>query len=55
MKTDKNFRMQQSTKRLLAQLDCAHQRGGIRRAMISAQVTSEHMSRRASRREAKGE
>jgi hypothetical protein len=46
MKTDKNFRLHQSTKRMLAGILDAHDSGSIKRAMIRAQLASEQQQRR---------
>jgi len=48
---DKNFRLHKSSKRVLATILDAHERGHIRRAMIQAQLISQRQSRRGAARE----
>lgn len=55
MKADRNFRMRQSTKRMIATLDDAQERNAIKRAMIQAQLISERYRSRPSRQESAGE
>jgi hypothetical protein len=56
MNADRNFRMRQSTKRMLATLDSADYRNGIKRAMIQAQLIAERArSRPMVKREASNE
>lgn len=55
MQADRNFRMRQSTKRMIATLDTAEQRNAIKRAMIQAQLIAERARSRPSRQESAGE
>lgn len=55
MNADRNFRMRQSTKRMIATLDNAQDRNAIKRAMIQAQLIAERFRSRPSRRETPGE
>jgi hypothetical protein len=45
MKADKNYRMSQHVKRLLAGIDNCHDRGRIARAFISAELISQRATR----------
>jgi len=50
MNPDKNFRMNRITKRMIATVQDPHLRGELKRAMITAQLTSERTQRRQDRR-----